>query len=202
MRTAEINDGPGKTMSKLQYTLGIVSLLLFAGCQAERQFEAKDRICREDITTPEAMRLAEDVLDEMYFVIEKADVEHGLIKTRPLPGAQSFEVWRSENIGRYNKDMANLHSIVRTVQLTVSRDDHQLCVNCNVEMYRLSLPEREINSSARVYQLFFDNATSLKKLNLSGKLSEQMAWLEMGRDKMLETEILNRIETKITNLKR
>ena len=72
MRTAEINDGPGKTMSKLQYTLGIVSLLLFAGCQAERQFEAKDRICREDITTPEAMRLAEDVLK----IFEEAENQH------------------------------------------------------------------------------------------------------------------------------
>jgi hypothetical protein len=71
-----------------------------------------------------------------------------------------------------------------------------------VEIYRLSLPEREIRSSARLYRLFFDDAGSMRKLNLSGKQLEEMSWLEMGRDKMLETEILNRIETKITSFKR
>jgi hypothetical protein len=163
---------------------------------------AKDSICQAGVSKSELMRYAENVLDEMCFVIEKADLEQGLIKTRPLPGAQTFEIWRSDNVGRYNTDMANIHSIVRTAQLTFSRNDNQFCVDCSVEMYRLSLPEREISSSARLYRLFFDSTSSMKKLNLSGKQLDEMAWLDMGRDKRLETEILNRIEAKITNLKR
>ncbi len=185
-----------------RHILNITALLLFAGCQAEERFVAKQKICREDVTKPELMRIAEDVLSEMYFVIDKADIEHGLIRTKSLPGAQSFEVWRSDNIGQHNTTEANLHSIVRTAELTFSRNNHQLCVDCDVKIHRLSLPEREVNSTARAYSLFFDGIGSLEKLKLSNKQTKQIAWLKMGRDKRLETEILNRIETQITNLKR
>jgi len=189
-------------MPRLQYILSIIALLLLAGCQAEQPFEAKHRICKDDIERPELMRIAEDVLAEMYFTVEKADIEHGLIRTKPMPGAQFFEVWRSDNIGRYNTAEANLHSIAKTAELTLSGNNHQLCVACNVKIYRLSLPGREVNSAARVYNLFFDNARSLQKLQLSGKQLEDMAWIEMGRDKRLEAEIIYRIENQITNLKR
>jgi len=202
MRIVEINDGPRKIMPKLRYILSVIALLLLAGCQAEQPFEAKHRICRDDIERPELMRIAEDVLAEMYFTIEKADIEYGLIRTKPMPGAQFFEVWRNDNLGRYNTAEANLHSIAKTAELTLSRNNHQLCVDCNVKIHRLSLPEREVNSAARVYNLFFDDARSLQKLQLSGKQLEDMTWLETGRDERLETEIINRIETQITNLKR
>jgi hypothetical protein len=199
MRTADKNEAQGKSMSGLRCTFSIIAILLFAGCQAEQPFESKKRVCREDIKKPELMRLAKDVLGEMYFVIEKADVERGLIKTKPLPGAQFFEVWRSDNVGEYNTAEANLHSIVRTAQLTFSRNNNQTCVECTVNIHRLSMPEKEVNSTARAYSLFFDGAGSLQKL--SGKQIEQMAWLDMGRDERLETEIINRIETQINNLK-
>jgi hypothetical protein len=201
MWITEPNDGPGKTMSGLRYTLSIIAILLFAGCQTEQPFEAKKRVCREDIKKSELMRVAKDVLSEMYFDIEKADIEHGVIKTKPLPGAQFFEVWRSDNIGEYNTAEANLHSIVRTAQLTFSRNNNQLCVECIVKIHRLSLPEEEVNSTARAYCLFFENTGSLQKLKLSGRQMEQMAWLDMGRDERLETEIINRIEKQITNFK-
>jgi hypothetical protein len=188
-------------MSELRYTLSIIGLLLFAGCQAEQPFESKKRVCREDIKKPELMHLAKDVLGEMYFVIEKADTERGLIKTKPLPGAQFFEVWRSDNIGEYNTAEANLHSIVRTAQLIFSRNNNQICVDCTVKIHRLSMPEKEVNSTSRAYSMFFDGAGSLQKLKLSSRQIEQMAWLDMGRDERLETEIINRIETQINNLK-
>ncbi len=201
MKMVEPNDGPGKNMPKFRYTLSIITLLFLAGCQAEQPFEAKKRVCRKDIKKPELMRVAKEVLGEMYFVVEKADIERGLIKTKPLPGAQSFEFWRSDNVGQYNTDMANLHSIVRTAQLTFSSNNNQICAECTVKIRRLSMPEKEVNSTARAYSLFFDGAGSLQKLKLSGRQIEQMAWLDMGRDERLETEIINRIETQITNFK-
>jgi hypothetical protein len=200
-RKIELNDGPGKNMPKFRYNLSIIALLFLAGCQAE-SFKAKERICRQDIQRQELMSLAEDVLADMYFTIDKSDIKHGLLRTKPLPGAQSFEIWRSDNIGQYNSDFANLHSIVRTAELTFSRDNQQVCLDCNVKIHRLSLPERDAHNSARIYRIFFDGTGALEQLELSGKQKEQMAWIDMGRDNRLETEILNRIETRIQRLKR
>ena len=201
MRTIEPNDGPGTNMSKFRYTLSLTALLFFAGCQAE-SFTAKESLCRQDIQRYELMALAEDILADMYFDIDKADIKHGILRTKPLPGAQFFEIWRSDNVGQYNSDLANLHSIVRTAELRFSTNNQQLCLDCNVHIHRLSLPEKEAYNPARIYRIFFDGTGALEQLELSGKQKKEMAWVDLGRDKRLETEILNRIETQIQKLNR
>ena len=74
--------------------------LMLAGCAKQQQYEAVEQICieGEKIATEnteklriQAMQAAEEVLSEMYFTIEKFDAEQGIIRTRPLAGAQFFE---------------------------------------------------------------------------------------------------------------
>ena len=129
----------------------------------------------------------------MYFTIEKADAQNGLIRTRPLPGAQFFEFWRSDNIGTDNTIAANLHTIRRTVTLDINQQDQELRIGCEVQAQRLSLPERQVSSSARVYGMFSISSPSLQRLKLNPEQKKEMAWIDLGSDTRLEAEILKRI---------
>jgi hypothetical protein len=151
----------------------------------------------QDIDKSDLMEFAEYVLAEMYFKIEKADVDSGLIRTRPLPGAQFFEFWRSENIGADNIFAANLHTIRRTVTLDINQKDEQLQIDCEVQTQRLSLPDRQISSSAKVYEMFSRSRPLLQRLILNPEQEKEMAWIDLGRDSRLEAEILKRIEARI-----
>jgi len=179
-----------------------------AGCT--QQTSAPPRVKVQDNTlyverdqgfgTADFMEVAEDVLAKMYFTIEKADVQSGLIRTRPLPGAQFFEFWRSDNVGADNTLAANLHTIRRTVTLDISQQDEELRIGCEVQAQKLSLPERQVSSSARVYGMFSLSSPSLQRLKLNPEQKKQMAWTDLGRDTRLEAEILKRIETGIVRL--
>ena len=156
-------------------------------------------------STQHVMEVAEDVLTGMYFTIEKADVDSGLIRTRPLPGAQFFEFWRSDNVGADNALAANLHSIRRTVTINISHvgavREPPRRIGCEVQTQRRSLPERHLSSSARVYGMFSQSSPLLQRLKLNPEQKRKMAWTDLGRDSRLEAEILKRIETRIGKLK-
>lgn len=150
------------------------------------------------------MDLAEDVLAGMHFTIEKADVlrkesqgQSGLIRTRPLSGAQFFEFWRSDNVGADNTLAANLHTIRRTVTLDIGQQDQELHIGCEVQTQRLSLPQRQVSNSARVYGMFSQSSRLLQRLKLNPDQEKEMAWIDLGRDSQLEAEILKRIKAQI-----
>jgi hypothetical protein len=185
----------------MSWVLGLASWVLglasWAGCAQQQPRELTGQIYIPDIGKAETMELAEDVLANMHFTIEKADIPNGLIRTRPLPGAQFFEFWRSDNIGPDNSLAANLHTIRRTVELDISRRGEELCIGCNVRVQRLSLPERDVSSSARAYEMFSRSSPSLQRLTLDPQQKKSMAWIDLGNDAQLAEEILRRIETRM-----
>ena len=150
-----------------------------------------------DFGKTELMEVAEDVLSEMYFTIEKADINNGLIRTRPLPGAQFFEFWRSDNIGAKNTIEANLHTIRRTVTLNITQQNNELSIGCEAHAQRLSLPGKNLRSDSQVYKMFSQSSQSLQTMKLNPEQAKQMAWIDLGRDSKLEAEILKRIQTQI-----
>ena len=170
---------------------------LFAGCAQTQRHEVVEQICLPDTQKLQAMQTAEDVLGRMHFTIDKADAEQGIIRTRPLPAAQSFEFWRSDNVGSFNSTEANLHSIRRTAELGISRQDGQLCIKCDVKVQRLSLPEREVTSSGRSYEMFTPSNQSIQVLALHPEQKKEMAWIDLGSDKQLATDILKQIEKQL-----
>lgn len=182
--------------------------LLLAGCaqQASAPYGIKVQentlIIEQSrgIVMADAMEAAEDVLAGMHFTLEKADTDSGLIRTRPLPGAQFFEFWRSDNVGGDNSLAANLHTIRRTVELTLSRQEGELRIGCDVRVQRLSIPEHEVSSSSRVYQMFSESSQSLQKLELHPEQREEMAWINLENDNLLAGKILKRIEARIVRL--
>jgi hypothetical protein len=143
------------------------------------------------------MKVAEDVLAEMHFTIEKADVKNGLIRTRPLPGAQFFELWRSDNVGIDNIIAANINTIRRIVTIDINQQGPQMHIVCEVHAQRLSLPERPVNSSTGVYGMFSQSSPLLQRLILNPEQAKQMTWIDLGRDSRLEAKIARRIEKRI-----
>jgi len=177
-------------------------VLIVAGCAQQQQYETVEQICLSDISYAEAMQVAEDVLGKMHFTIAKSDAELGIIRTRPLTGAQFFEFWRKDNIGAFNAAEANLHSIRRIVELDMRQQGTQLCIHCNVNAQRLRLPEREIHSRARAYKIFSQSGRSRQILKLHKEQKQGMAWVDLGQDKQLATVILKQIENKITKIQK
>ena len=169
---------------------------LLAGCAQTQQYKTTERICVPNLEKAGAMEAAEEVLNEMGFSIAKADTERGFLRTRPLRGAQFFEFWRKDNIGAFNAAEANLHSIRRIVELNIDRQQGRLCIGCVVRTQRLNLPERQIRSSARVYEIFSASSPSKQKLELSS--GQKKGWVDLGKDANLATEILKRLEGKIS----
>ena len=172
----------------------IVCALILTGCAQPQHHKVVEQICLSDMDKQQAMLTAEDVLSRMHFTIIKADAEQGIIRTRPLPAAQFFEFWRSDNVGSFNSTEAYLHSIRRTAELDISRQGGQLCISCDVKVQRLSLPEHEVTSSGRSYEMFTTSNQSIQVLELHPEQKKDMAWVDLGSDKQLATDILKRIE--------
>jgi hypothetical protein len=175
----------------------IGALCAICGCAKEEQFKAVERVCVADRGKAEAMAAAEDVLGEMRFSIEKSNVESGFMRSRPLIGGQFFEFWRSDNVGAFNWSEANLHSIRRIVELDIRQEGEELCIGCDVNVQRLKLPERHVSSSSGAYAMFSDSERSMQRLELNAKQRRGMAWIELGGDGRLETEILKRVEGRL-----
>ncbi|MCJ7777431.1 MAG: hypothetical protein MUP16_03865, partial [Sedimentisphaerales bacterium] len=169
--------------------------LIVAGCARQQQYPTIENIQVPDANKAEAMQIAEDVLAKMYFTIEKADVETGLITTKPLRGAQFFELWRSDNVGAFNTAEANLHAIRRTVQLRISQQSEGLCIDCDVLVHRLNLPQHQAVTASQAYQIFSKSSLSTQRLILSPEQKRHMEWVDLGKDTKLATEILKRISS-------
>jgi hypothetical protein len=177
----------------------ITCALIWAGCAKQQQYTAAEPLLIENIDKPRLMEIAEDVLVKMHFTINKANVENGFISTKPLSGAKFFEFWRSDNVGADNWLVSNLHSIRRIVELNVNEQEKGLYINCDVQIYRLSIPERDVSSGAHAYDLFSTSSQVLQMIQLHPEQKEDMAWIDLGKDRQLAIEILKRIEMQIVS---
>jgi len=192
-----LETGEHRTVGHLFSCAIVICALVAAGCGQQQKKAITGPMLVPDIGNAESMEIAEDVLAKMHFAIEKADVPSGYIRTRPLAGAQFFEFWRSDNVGSENSLQANLHTIRRTAELNISRQDGQLQIGCDVRVQRLSLPERELGSNARAYGMYTRSNPTLQKLRFDAAQVKGMAWIDLDRDTELAAEILRRIERRI-----
>ncbi len=190
--------------SGLPKLLVFSSMLMLAGCAENKYITTTDRLCVPAVTKTDstsspradAMNTAESVLAEMHFSIEKLDAETGYIRTNPLSGAQMFEFWRTDSVGSFNRTEADLHSIRRTVELNISEQSGQLCINCKATTQRLSLPQEQ-DAAGKGYTNLAESRRSAQKLKLGHEQKSNITWMDLGRDSQLETEILKRIESRL-----
>ena len=172
-----------------------VTPILLSGC-AQKQIQ-HEPICLANMDLESAMKQSELVLLKMNFIVDKADISAGIMRTKPLSGGQFFEIWRKDNRDGYSRAMSNLHSIQRTAVLNFMQKNDLLCIDCNVTIERLSIPEKEIDSSARAYSMFSASNESMHTLSLNPEQEKMMDWVDIGRDQNLEAAILQKIYKRI-----
>ena len=186
-------------MNKIKSVLlGVcIAMMLLAGCARQQEAETLEQICLQNTNKPEVAEAAEKLLRRMHFKIEKSDAQQGIVRTHPLCGAQWFEFWRSDNAGRFNSKEANLHSIRRIAELDIAEQNGQICVNCNVQVQKLNLPEQEVTGTSQAESIFSESGISTEGLNVNAGLQEGISWIDLGTDEKLATKILRQIEKRI-----
>jgi hypothetical protein len=186
-----------KIMTKIKYLISMFILYGFflGGCGQPKQIDVIDSICVDTPEKQEVIQTAQEILGQMHFRIDKADESAGYIRTLPLEGGQFFEFWREDNIGGYNFSESNLQSLHRVVELEVRPQEGRMCVEGTARTYRLSLPESGNINVNQAYEVFTSDQSRLQEFELSDEQKENMAWVELGEDEALSSEILRRIET-------
>lgn len=144
-----------------------------------------------------AFDVAADVLDRMHFSIDKADPNTGVIRTHPLPGAQVFEFWRSDNVRLSDHLASNLHSLRRTAWVAVVPQDQGVSVDCLVKVQRLGVPSQATGGSTTVYRTLSESTPRVQGLRFSADQQKGMEWVELGTDGALARRILRRIEARV-----
>jgi hypothetical protein len=177
-----------------------ITPIFLTGCAQNQQIKSQP-ICLASMDLQSVMNQTEMVLLKMNFIVDKADISAGIMRTKPLPGSQFFEFWKKDNLDGYNVARSNLHSIQKTAELNFIQKNDLLCIDCNVTVERLSIPEKEIDSSARAYSMFSGSSETTQRLDIEGDQLALMEWIDLGRDGKLETAILDKIHKKLTGKK-
>lgn len=172
----------------------LAGVAVLTGCsEPQTRPAAREPLCLPDASVAEVVAAAAETLGRMHFDIEKLDPERGFVRTRPLRGAQFFELWRSDNVNAASAAEANLHTIRRVAELRVARDAGRTCVECDVAVQRLSLPENEVASTSQAYMVHSRSSPSMQRLELGPNQRRGLAWIDLGNDDLLAAEILGRV---------
>jgi len=179
----------------------IAAALSLPGCGGPNTAVAPTQmICEAGVTKADVVHAAGDVLTRMHFAIEKLDAEQGLVRTRPLRGAQFFEMWRSDDASPYAWEEANLQSIRRSVELRVGAEDGnapRVRIECAVLVQRLSLPPNEVTGTSQAYRMHSASVPTLQRIEVTPSQRRAMAWIDLGRDPDLAARILARVERRL-----
>ena len=174
------------------------SFMLLAGCASSQRPASEEKsLCLSDINMADAMKATEKALRRMHFTIEKADATSGIVRTKPLTGAQFFEFWRSDNVGPAQVIEASIHTIRRSVELQLRPSGSQIRLACMVRVQRLSLPENEVASVSQAYRMYSKSTPTLQRLELEPEQKGRLAWIDLGEDPALAEKILKRIAQEI-----
>ena len=171
--------------------------ILFSGCGSSQQAASDNPVCLPNTQTDQVMEAARGVLLKMHFEIEKYDTDAHYIRTRPLSGAQFFEFWRRDNASASSAAQANLYSLRRIVELECTPQDTATCVQCRVQVLRLSIPEAPIEGAERMGGIHTESSSRYQTLEVDRQKQAQIEWIEAGPDHDLEQKILERIRLDI-----
>jgi hypothetical protein len=191
-----LNDKEAKMTGKVCGIMMLMVMVTLAGCGCGQWAEGTRQECRPADRVP-AMKAAQDVLVGMGFQMDKYDVEAGIIRTKPLSGAQAFEVWRGDSAGGCNWAESSIHSLKRVVEMTFTQADGKVCMVCDAKTMRLSLPEKQAAGTAGAHAMFTRSSSQLMTTKVNPDQEKQMAWVDMGSDARLAEKILSGVVERL-----
>ncbi|MFI4911719.1 MAG: hypothetical protein ACIAQZ_08650 [Sedimentisphaeraceae bacterium JB056] len=185
-------------MRTILKVLIISAVLTVAGCTSsveqsyvydnETKEPTSGMIAQKDIE--QVMNTARKQLSAMGFKLDKYDTELGILRTKPLSGAQYWQFWRDDNVGASNAAMSNINSIVRIVEMDFNASDGGIKVGCVADVKKLSYIGKEITGVSDMNEAFTDVSGGFQELALE---EGQAKWLDLGRDVRLEKKVLRLI---------
>ncbi len=185
-------------MKTVIVVVSLIGLGLLVGCsEVPNASTSPSTLAIHTNSNQVVMDSACNILEQMHFKIDKADLNQGLIRTVPLSGAQWFELWRQDNVGWDAHLEANLQSLRRTVEIHLTPADQPERLECRVTIERLSFPTQPIVSSAQAYRMLAAGTSDIQRLELHEDQKQQMAWLDLGDDNALAAAICDRIQTQL-----
>jgi len=139
--------------------------------------------------------VARRVLMELRFDLEYPESSEGRLATDVLTGASWFEFWREDTLGTMQSLESSLHTIRRRATVSISPKDSGSQVFVQVVKQRKSAPGLGPETMAETFNIYGTEDTDLMRQNeLAPTLYE---WVDMGRDELLEQDILERILTSL-----
>lgn len=173
-----------------------VGIGLVAGCHAPAA-PTTPTVARVTAGDPEQIdclwQAGDKALRRYNLQPDRQDRTEGIIVTRPETSAAWFEFWRAQPEPAYAWWESNINTIRRQATLTiqpVAGPEYEVTVQ--VDRYRYSLSERQIDNPAAALRLFGGLAPGIE----SGRLETQAEsgrWLPLGRDACMEQAILSNI---------
>lgn len=128
-----------------------------------------------------------DVIHD-YFDIARENKLDGVIETQPKVGASLFEPWHHDTIGCRNRLEATLQSIRRRGFVNITPTNGGYLVG--VEVYRELENAPGLAANAAGAATFLQSNPLQRDLNLVVGQSTPSGWLVLGRDEVLEREML------------
>ena len=104
---------------------------------------------------------------------------------------------RSPKAVRHGIDISRFDDEGRIVELECTPQDTTTCVQCRVQVLRLSIPEAPIEGAGQMGGIHTESSTRYQTLEVDRHKQAQIVWLDAGPDHDLERKILGRIQRDI-----
>lgn len=127
----------------------------------------------------------------------------GLIVSEPTTSAQWFEPWRVDAPGGYQLLESSLHTVRRTVTIRIEPSDEAATqpvsaaggaaqrVSVRVDKERLNVPPRQVTTASGALSLY--SARMPTEAGMRGPVARFATWVPLGRDPILEENLLARL---------
>ena len=168
-----------------------LAVVMVAGCQQPRPSMTVVSAEVGGVGYDRLWDVSLEVLRRYNLVPDRQDMRAGVMTTQPVTCAQWFEVWRPEVVDSRSKLEASLHTIRRQAEVTFGEPGVEGArrVSVRVDVYRYSLPERQVTTASGALRIFSAKTPTLADGGGEGR------WVLLGHDSHLEAELLGRIAT-------
>jgi len=179
----------------------VLSAVLAAALTGCSRTSVTENPMRLPITDDAMVRaVATDVLEAMYFEVERPPRSLDRLDTLPLVSAYPVEFWRPDTRTSYDRTESALHTVRRTVVIHLRPDasasDKGMLIEAVVTKERPSLREPlDATTVNEAYSVFSSQRKALE--TYEKHWGQGMEWVDYGRDGDLERYILTRIRNRL-----
>lgn len=131
-----------------------------------------------------------------YFDIARENKLDGVIETQPKVGASLLEPWHRDSPGLHNRMESSLQSIRRRGFVNITPTNGGYLVG--LEVFKELEDRPGITPNTPGGATFQQNLPLRRDLNLIGSQPTPNGWLSLGRDELLEHEMLAQLQREFS----